>query len=95
MCLQTVLRVERNVIAWFEVQDPAKCRKERFPVCVVRGEVAGREDGDFYLFPVFEEPGMKIGRFDHLRERVDKPEKLKRSVSKLDEQVRPLHKLDC
>lgn len=80
--LQTVLNVERNVIAWFEVLDETTCRKEQFPVCLIEGEKA-----HWYLFPVFEQPGLKIGLFDHLKERVDKPEKMRRAISKMDEKV--------
>lgn len=81
-CPQTVLTVERNVIGWFKALREGCCRKEAFPVGVIEGEV-----GAFYQFPVFEEPGMKIGKFDHLKERVDHPAKLKRSITKADEQV--------
>ena len=76
--------MERNVIAWFEVEDAEQCKKEQFPVCVLDGDI-----GSFYLFPVFEQPGLKIGKFDHLRERVDNPKKLKRDISRQDEQVGP------
>jgi sarcosine oxidase len=80
--LQKVLTVERQVIGWFQVLDEGCCRKESFPVGVIEGGV-----GAFYQFPVFEEPGMKIGKFDHLHERVDNPAKLRRQITKADEQV--------
>ena len=81
--LQTVLFVERQVIGWFEILQKGCCQKESFPVGIVSGEI-----GDFYYFPEFEEPGMKIGKFDHLRERIEDPAKLDREVRKEDEQVR-------
>ena len=55
--LQAVLTVERNVIGWFEVLQEGCCRQEAFPVGVIEGDV-----GAFYQFPVFETPGMKIGK---------------------------------
>lgn len=55
-------------------------------MCVIEDNV-----GPFYVFPQFEAPGLKIGKFNHLQERVDQPEKLKRQITALDEQVRSLH----
>ena len=88
--MQTVLTAERQVIGWFEVLRLGCCSKERFPVGVIEDNV-----GYFYNFPVFEEPGMKIGKFNHLHEQVDRPEKLKRDITHLDEQVRHPPRVPC
>ena len=74
--------MERQVIGWFEILRKGCCQKQSFPVGIVSGDI-----GDYYYFPEFEEPGMKIGKFDHLRERVEDPAKLDRQVREEDEQV--------
>lgn len=80
--MQAVLKVERQVIGWFEILRKGCCEKESFPVGIVSGEI-----GDYYLFPKFEQPAMKIGKFDHLRERVSDPAKLDCRIRLDDEEV--------
>lgn len=87
--LQAVLQVERQVIGWFKVLQPGTCKKEAFPVCVVEDDI-----GAYYAFPQFEQPGMKIGKFNHLHEGVAEPERLERAISPADEQVSRSVKLD-
>ncbi len=70
------------MIGWFEVQEEGCCRKESFPVGIAQSEL-----GEFYWFPVFELPGMKIGKFYHLGEPVKDPSKLSRTITAADEQV--------
>ncbi len=80
--LQAVLFVERQVIGWFEILEKGCCQKECFPVGIVSGDI-----GEFYYFPEFEQPGMKIGKFDHMRERVEDPARLDCEIREDDEQA--------
>lgn len=80
---QAVLKVERQVIGWFEILKEGCFRKETFPVGIADGPV-----GEFYWFPEFELPGMKIGKFYHLKEKAEEPSKLRRTITAADEQVR-------
>ena len=80
--MQAVLKVERQVIGWFEVLDERCCRRESFPVGIIDSDF-----GDYYYFPVFEEPGMKIGLFHHLKEVVKDPAAYDRNITAKDEQV--------
>lgn len=81
-CVQAVLQVERQVIGWFEILREGCCQKENFPVGVIHDDL-----GEFYWFPQFEKPGMKIGKFYHLREDVDDPADVSREISAMDEHV--------
>jgi hypothetical protein len=52
--LQGLCTVERQVIAWFEVDDPERfCR---FPISIITDDL-----GEYYIFPPFDHPGLKVG----------------------------------
>ena len=72
--LGALLTPERQVLAWFDVEDRDQFAPSRFPVFNL-------DDGGehWYGFPEFGTPGFKIGCYHHLREAVD-PETLDRSV---------------
>jgi len=78
--LQAVTTVERQVIAWFEVDDEQRF-KDNFPISIISDE-----QGVYYVFPPFDHPGLKIGLFNHLRE-VTKPDELSKKVTARDEEV--------
>ncbi len=46
--------MERQVIAWFEVDDAERFR--RFPISIITDDL-----GEFYIFPPFDHPGLKVG----------------------------------
>ena len=76
-----LLRPERQVVAWFEVEDTAAFRVDRFPVFVMT-----TTNGTFYGFPEFGVPGFKIGKYHHRSETVD-PDSMDRTVHASDEAV--------
>lgn len=47
--------VERQVIAWFEVDDEQRF-KDNFPISIISDE-----KGVYYVFPPFDHPGLKVG----------------------------------
>lgn len=79
--LAHLLRPERQVVAWFEVEDTAAFRLDRFPVFVMT-----TTNGTFYGFPEFGVPGFKIGKYHHRSETVD-PDSMDRTVHASDEAV--------
>jgi sarcosine oxidase len=79
--LQALCTVQRQVIGWFEVQDPAHFIPEAFPVFVLQDKL-----GYYYGFPTFDHPGMKIGKFYHLFEETQ-PDDLSREITAADEEV--------
>ena len=46
--------MERQVIAWFEVDDAQRFR--HFPISIITDDL-----GEFYIFPPFDHPGLKVG----------------------------------
>jgi sarcosine oxidase len=79
--LAPLLRPERQVVAWFEVEDKAAFGVDRFPVFVMTTTF-----GTFYGFPEFGVPGFKIGKYHHRSETVD-PDSMDRTVHASDEAV--------
>lgn len=79
--LAGLLRPERQVVAWFAVENDADFALDRFPVFVMN-----TGDGHFYGFPQFDVPGFKIGKYHHRSELVD-PDSMNRSVDADDEAV--------
>jgi sarcosine oxidase len=79
--LAPLLRAERQVVAWFGVNEPGSFAPDRFPVFVMT-----TGDGTFYGFPEFGVPGFKIGKYHHRSERVD-PDQVNRAVDANDESV--------
>lgn len=55
--------VERQVIAWFEVDDEQRF-KDNFPISIISDE-----QGVYYVFPPFDHPGLKVlhGPFPQMR----------------------------
>ena len=70
---------ERQVLGWFRPRRPDQFRLGQFPVGIVEGErlIA-------YAFPEWGVPGLKIGVFNHLRER-GHAEELSREPNAADE----------
>jgi sarcosine oxidase len=56
---------ERQVLGWFQPEDPAAFGPEQFPVFMLTGEV-----GEYYGFPTYDVPGFKIGRHHHFEETI-------------------------
>ncbi|HEX9799928.1 MAG TPA: N-methyl-L-tryptophan oxidase [Thermoanaerobaculia bacterium] len=79
--LAPLLVPERQVLGWFAVADRAPFAPERFPVFVLDAE-----EGRFYGFPEHAAPGLKIGKYHHLGERVD-PETMERVCRDDDERA--------
>jgi sarcosine oxidase len=77
--LAWLMQPERQVLGWFEVSDRPLFSPDRFPVFV-----HDAAEGRFYGFPEFDVPGLKIGRYHHLRERAD-PDTLDRACHAADE----------
>ncbi len=72
---------ERQVMAWFEPDDPALFAPSRFPVFIVT------MDGDeYYGFPEFGVPGLKLGKFDDTGIAAD-PDALDRTWRTHDEEM--------
>ncbi len=72
------LRVERQVVAWTEPEEPALYEPARFPVFNI--EVGG---GHHYGFPSLGGRGPKFGRYRHLGEDTD-PDHLRREATAAD-----------
>lgn len=70
---------ERQVLGWFQPARPAWFAPDAFPVANI-----DFAEGRYYLLPAWGVPGLKIGRYNHLRERVD-PDALYRGISAADE----------
>jgi sarcosine oxidase len=79
--LAAVAVPERQVLAWFQPTRPELFTPERFPVFVI--EV---EEGSHYGFPLHDVPGVKYGRYHHLREPID-PDDPDRSARPDDEAI--------
>ncbi len=72
---------ERQVMAWFEPDDPTLFAPSRFPVFIVT------LDGDeYYGFPEFGVPGLKLGKFDNTGIAAD-PDALDRAWRADDEEM--------
>jgi len=52
-CAQEVCTVERQVIAWFEVDSAERFRP--FPISIITDDL-----GEYYIFPPFDHPGLKV-----------------------------------
>ena len=55
---------ERQVVGWFQPDEPEKYLPAAFPVTILFAE-----EGSYYLTPIWGAPGVKIGRHHHLGER--------------------------
>jgi sarcosine oxidase len=54
---------ERQVLGWFQPDDPAKFSPAAFPVLNLLVE-----EGRYYLLPIYGVPGLKIGLYHHFHE---------------------------
>jgi len=72
---------ERQVLGWFEPENPGLFRPETFPVFGML-----TEEGRYYGFPTYSVPGFKIGRSHHLLQKVD-PDQMDREVHAEDEAI--------
>lgn len=79
--LAPLLKPERQVLAWLQPIEPALFAPERFPVFNLTVP-----EGRYYGFPVYGNPGYKIGRYHHLDELIDPNEPL-RAPDQADEDV--------
>lgn len=79
--LAAVAVPERQVLGWFQPDDPANFGPERFPVLNLMVE-----EGRYYLLPVFGVPGLKIGLYHHLGE-TGHADAISREVTPEDEAV--------
>jgi sarcosine oxidase len=79
--LSTLAVPERQVLAWFQPARPTLFRVHTFPVFNMA--VA---EGRYYGFPIYGIPGLKVGRYHHLEQRVD-PDQMDREVHGEDEAV--------
>ncbi|WP_121743545.1 N-methyl-L-tryptophan oxidase [Natronorubrum halophilum] len=57
---------ERQVLAWFQPETPSRFEPDQFPVWNL-----SVPEGRFYGLPIYDVPGMKLGRYHHRDERVD------------------------
>lgn len=78
--LRTIAVPERQVLLWTQPLRPEFFRLESFPVFNMEAP-----EGRFYGFPVHGVPGFKIGRYHHLQERVDDPDRMDRECYLEDE----------
>ncbi len=79
--LPKVATPERQVVGWFEPNDPEVFSPNHFPVFNLKVN-----EGHYYGFPVFDQTGFKFGKAHHLKEVVD-PDNMNRDVSEADEQL--------
>jgi sarcosine oxidase len=73
------VRVTREVMAWFEPNDPTLFELGRFPVFILESR-----HGMHYGFPAHDRPGIKIAKHHHRDETAD-PDHVDRAVSAADE----------
>jgi sarcosine oxidase len=79
--LHALARPERQVMLWVQPRRPELFRLGRFPVFNME-----TPEGHFYGFPIFGNPGFKVGRYHHLHEQVD-PDTMDRACHPHDEEV--------
>lgn len=72
---------QRQVLGWFQPQDPDVFALGNFPVFILDAE-----EGEYYGFPIFAVPGFKLGRFYHREEPAD-PDNQRREVDDEDEEI--------
>jgi sarcosine oxidase len=79
--LNGVVKPERQVLIWVQPKRPERFRMGVFPVFYM-------QDGEekFYGLPIFGIPGLKFGKYNHLKEQVD-PKTMARECHPNDELV--------
>ncbi|MDF9747369.1 N-methyl-L-tryptophan oxidase [Natrinema salsiterrestre] len=60
---------ERQVLGWFQPEEPSTFEPENFPVWNLKVP-----EGRFYGLPIYDVPGFKIGKYHHRDEQVDPDE---------------------
>ena len=78
--LKPLCRPERQVMLWTAPAEPALFAPERFPVFNLEAPF-----GRFYGFPDHRGEGFKIGKYHHLRQDADDPDRLDRECGAADE----------
>ncbi|MFC7165315.1 N-methyl-L-tryptophan oxidase [Halospeciosus flavus] len=79
--LDGVVVPERQVLGWFQPDDPARFRPDDFPVWNL-----STPEGRFYGFPIYDVPGVKLGKYNHREEDVD-PDDWNRDPDDVDETI--------
>lgn len=79
--LAPLLKPERQVLAWLQPFEPANFTPETFPVFNLTVP-----EGRYYGFPVYGNPGFKIGRYHHLEELIEPGQPL-RDPDNADEEI--------
>ncbi len=79
--LGPLLRPERQVLAWLQPLEPELFNPQTFPVFNLTVP-----EGRYYGFPVYGNPGFKIGRYHHLDETIDPGQPL-RPPDAADEEI--------
>ncbi len=79
--LRALAQPERQVMLWVQPRRPERFKLGRLPVFNME-----TPEGHFYGFPIFHNPGFKVGRYHHRREVVD-PDHVDRRCHPEDEAV--------
>lgn len=79
--LASIAVPERQVLGWFQPDDPAKFSPSNFPVVNMLVP-----EGRYYVLPIYGVPGLKIGRYHHRGENCHADE-LSREVTWEDEAI--------
>ncbi|RKD93755.1 N-methyl-L-tryptophan oxidase [Halopiger aswanensis] len=72
---------ERQVLGWFQPERPATFEPDNFPVWNLKVP-----EGRFYGLPIYDVPGMKLGKYHHFDEDVD-PDEYDREPNREDERL--------
>jgi sarcosine oxidase len=78
--LSTIAVPERQVVGWFQPRNPEMFTPQTFPVHCLQ------DDGFYYLLPIQNIPGVKIGLYHH-RHESGRADTLSRDVTQQDESV--------
>jgi sarcosine oxidase len=80
--LQAKAVPERQVMIWTQPLRPEFFQPGIFPVFNMEAA-----EGRFYGFPVYGIPGFKIGKYHHLKQKVEQPSQMDRDIHREDEEV--------
>jgi sarcosine oxidase len=75
-------QAERQVMIWMQPREPAWFRLDAFPVFNM-----AVEEGTFYGFPIYRNPGFKCARWHHLEQVVHDPGTMDRGCHSADEVI--------
>jgi sarcosine oxidase len=79
--LGALAQPERQVMLWAQPRNPELFQAARFPVFNME-----TREGHFYGFPIWGNPGFKVGRYHHLGQAVD-PDTMDRECHAEDEAI--------